>query len=87
MTFLIRAILSFAVVSGFLLAVAVLFYRGIPTENEQLLSYMLGQLSGFVGALVAFYFGSSHGSEAKTALMADSASGRPNDPLHVEVEQ
>lgn len=77
----IRAFLAFVLVSGFMAAIIALFINSIPTSNEQLLSYMLGQLSGFVAAIVAFDFGSSRASEHKTELL----NAAPGDPQQVEV--
>jgi hypothetical protein len=44
---------------------------------------MLGQLSGFVAAIVAFDYGTSRGSEAKTDILAERPSGQPDDPVNV----
>ena len=66
---LMRGFLSGVVVMGFMVALIALFRHSIPASNEQLLSYMLGQLSGYVGAIMLFEFGSSRGSEAKTELL------------------
>ena len=82
-TNIMRAFLSAAIVSGFLIALVALFRQEIPTANEQLLSYMLGQLSGFVAAIVAFDYGTSRGSEAKTDILAERPSGQPDDPVNV----
>lgn len=47
-----EALITFAVVV-FLAALAVLFWAPIPAANEQLIGYMLGQLSGFISAIIA----------------------------------
>lgn len=80
----IRMVLAAVVVAGFMAALIALFFRAIPAANEQLLSYMLGQLSGFVAAIMAFNFGSSQGSEDKTAILSNRPTGQPEDPVHVE---
>lgn len=56
-----------ALILAFVVAVGLLFAMAIPEKNEQLLSYMLGQLSGFVAAIVAFHYVSSKADEDKTA--------------------
>ena len=83
-TTIMRGFLTTSIVSGFLFAVFALFRQEIPTANEQLLSYMLGQLSGFVAAIVAFDYGTSRGSEAKTDILAERPTGQPDDPVNVE---
>ena len=47
---------AFVLTSAFIGAIVMLSWRGIPPSNEQLLTYMLGQLSGFVAAAVGVYF-------------------------------
>ena len=88
-----RAFLAVLLVAGFMAALVALFRQAIPQSNEQLLSYMLGQLSGFVAAIVSFDFGSSRGSEQKTELLSQSPTetqkvevvNPPTDPVQVEV--
>lgn len=71
---LIAGLLAAVLVAAFIGAIIMLSWREIPRTNEQLLTYMLGQLSGFVAAAVGVYF----------ARRADSSpSGSPDDPLSV----
>jgi len=86
-----RGSVAAAVLLGFELALAVLFWREIPKANEQLLTYMIGQLSGFAGAAVAFYLSTSKSSADKSDVIAqmvgkDTATGKAGDPVHVEGE-
>lgn len=53
----VREPMGAVLIAGFLLAIGLLFWRAVPKPNEQLVTYMLGQLSGFVAAVVAFRFG------------------------------
>ena len=70
----IAAILAGILISAFIGAIIMLSWREIPKTNEQLLTYMLGQLSGFVSAAVAMYF----------VRRADGRpSGAADDPLSV----
>lgn len=55
-TDLIAGVLAFVLTAAFIGAIVMLSWRGIPPSNEQLLTYMLGQLSGFVAAAVGMYF-------------------------------
>lgn len=72
-----RTYIGAAVVAAFIIAGGLLFAFAIPKTNEQLLTYMLGQLSGLATAIVSFHFGSSRGSEEKTAAMAALNDGTP----------
>ena len=79
--------------------VATLFYClrfVLPEQNKDLTTYMLGQLSGFVGTAIALYFGASQSDEKRaetdrhlTQTLAETAkavatapSGAEGDPLH-----
>ena len=48
--------LGVVLVIAFVSAIGVLFFHAIPKSNEQLITYMLGQLSGFVGGVVAYHY-------------------------------
>lgn len=62
----LRDVIGVALISGFLLAIFVLFGRPIPQSNEQLIVYMLGQLSGFVAGVVSYHYVLSKQSETAT---------------------
>lgn len=51
-----REVLGAVLVAGFIAALSLLFWVTIPKPNEQLITYMLGQLSGFVSAVVAYHY-------------------------------
>lgn len=68
--------LAFILTSAFIGAIVMLSWRSIPSSNEQLLTYMLGQLSGFVAAAVGVYF----------ARRPDSPpSGTTDDPVQAQI--
>lgn len=80
-----------SLIVGFLGALGLLFWHPIPGQNEQLIIYMLGQLSGFVSGVIASYFVLAAGArelEAKrvenTAKMLDTigaaTASTPNRP-------
>lgn len=52
----LRDTLGIGLVIAFVGALFVLFWKAIPTENEQLIVYMLGQLSGFVAGVVSYHY-------------------------------
>lgn len=75
---IIGGILAGVLVAAFIGAIVMLSWREIPKTNEQLLTYMLGQLSGFVAAAVGVYF----------ARRAESPpSGTAEDPVHTQIGQ
>ena len=73
---IIAGFLAGALVAAFIGAIVMLSWREIPKSNEQLLTYMLGQLSGFVAAAVGVYFARRPESPP---------SGTNEDPLKMEV--
>lgn len=73
---IIAGVLAFFLTLAFIGSIVMLSWREIPKSNEQLLTYMLGQLSGFVAAAVGVYF----------ARRPDSTpAGTHEDPLQMNV--
>jgi hypothetical protein len=72
---LIAGLLAAFLTLAFIGAIVMLSWRSIPKDNEQLLTYMLGQLSGFVAAAVGVYF--SRRAEDK------GPTGTPEDPVSI----
>lgn len=70
MSHLFRDIIGGCLIGGFLGAGAALYVVPVPTSNHDLIVFMLGQLSGFVGGVVAYHYGTSAGSQRKTDLLA-----------------
>lgn len=75
---MVRNLLGGWFAGSFIGALAALYLLPIPAENKDLIVFMLGQLSGFTGAVVAFNFGTTKGSADKTQLLAGRAIG--DDP-------
>lgn len=73
---IIAGMLAASLVSAFIGAIVMLSWREIPKSNEQLLTYMLGQLSGFVAAAVGVYF--SRRAESPP-------SGTADDPVKTQI--
>lgn len=67
-------------IMGFLGAGAALYVAPVPADNHDLIVFMLGQLSGFVGGVVAFHYGTSAGSQRKTDLLAQAGKDPANVP-------
>lgn len=56
-----------AMIGGFLGSLITLFVIPIPRSNEQLITYMIGQLSGFAGGIIAYHYASKSGEQALEA--------------------
>lgn len=69
---LLANVIGCALVSGFLGALAALFIIPIPPENKELIIYMLGQLSGFAGGIVAYHYTSKAGEAELDAKRAEN---------------
>lgn len=84
-----RGALAVLLIAAFGYALYVLFDAVIPKENEQLLTYMLGQLSGMVTMALGFWFTTSQSSHRKDEIIAtmagqtEQATGKPDDPVNV----
>ena len=63
----LRDYIGVGLIFAFVTAMFLLFWRAIPASNEQLIVYMLGQLSGFVGSVVAFHYVMSKMNDQATA--------------------
>lgn len=65
-----RNALGGALIASFIGAMITLFIVPIPPENEQLITYMLGQISGFAGGIVSYHYASTASSAQKNELLA-----------------
>lgn len=86
-----RGFLVLFLLGAFQLALFALFKWEVPAGNKEIVIYMLGQLSGFVGAGIIFYFGTTQSSREKTDAISEIArhdaerpTGQPDDPVHVD---
>ena len=86
-----RGFLVLFLLAAFQLALFALFKWEVPAGNKEIVIYMLGQLSGFVGAGIIFYFGTTQSSREKTDAIseiarheADRPTGEPDDPVTVK---
>jgi len=69
---IVPALLTWFLVTAFVGAMAALFMREVPIANRDILVYMVGQLSGFAAAAVAFWLGTTRDSARKTDLLAQA---------------
>lgn len=69
------AILAFAITAGFFGMLGVMMFEDLPVTGQEALLVMLGSLGTGWVAVVSYYFGSSAGSTAKSALLAKKGIG------------
>lgn len=73
-TRLLANVIGGALISGFIGALFALFVVPIPKGNEQIVTYMIGQLSGFAGGIVAYHYTLTAGArELDAARTANTA--------------
>lgn len=72
-TWTFKDALGLALIAAFIAALFILFWKAIPPANEQLIVFMLGQISGFVGGVVSSHYGSKHGEEQQEAQRQETA--------------
>lgn len=80
-----RFYLAACLTIAFISAVGALFWKGIPTDNKDLVNYMLGQLSGMTTMALGLYFLNKAGQDAaddkkteNTGKMADAITAAAN---------
>lgn len=84
----LMALMAGAHTVGFYLTLVALMFLPIPDQNRELVSMMIGHLSGFVAGIVTYHFGSSSESADKNATigtLAETAklAGESLAPTHV----
>lgn len=67
-----RNLLAFMLVGMFVGAIPALMWKDIPKANEQLITYMMGQLSGMALMALGFYFVNKVGQDALDAKRSDN---------------
>lgn len=59
-------VLALGVVGLAFLLIAVLMFKNVPTDQQQIIIFALGFITSAAGQVLSFYFGSSQGSKDKT---------------------
>lgn len=67
----LQFVTAISVLVAFLVIVFVLLFRPIPDANKDAVMLLLGAISGSVGTMVAFYYGSSKGSAKKDEVIKE----------------
>lgn len=68
----VRNLIACVLIVVFVGTVPLLVWKTIPTDNEQLLTYILGQLSGMATTALAFYFTTKAGEAVLDAKRAEN---------------
>jgi hypothetical protein len=59
-------ILALGTVSLAFMFIAILMFRDVPVDQQQMVIFALGFITSSAGQVLSFYFGSSQGSKDKT---------------------
>jgi hypothetical protein len=65
--------LAYAITLGFFGVLTFMMLKTVPTESRDILNIMLGALGTSWTGVIAYYYGSTAGSHAKSELLAKSA--------------
>lgn len=68
----LRDVIGAGLIGSFIATIFMLMYKAIPPSNEQLIVYMLGQLSGFVAGVVAYHYVTKSGEKELDAQRVDN---------------
>lgn len=66
-----RNLLAFLLVGAFISCLPVFTFKIIPSENKDIITYMVGQLSGMATMALGFYFVNKVGQDAAEAKRVD----------------
>jgi hypothetical protein len=64
-------ILALGTVSLAFMFIAILMFRDVPVDQQQMVIFALGFITSSAGQVLSFYFGSSQGSKDKTKEIQD----------------
>ncbi len=67
-----RNALAFFLIGSFVGAIVTMTFRSIPSDNKDLLTYMVGQLSGMATMALGFYFTKGAGQDALDAKKSEN---------------
>lgn len=67
-----RNLLAFVLVGAFISCLPVFTFKVIPTQNKDIIVYMVGQLSGMALMALGFYFTNKVGQDALDAKRSDN---------------
>lgn len=62
----LRDVIGCAMIGAFVGALFAMFWKTIPPENSDVITYMIGQLSGFAATIIAYHYASNASSQQAT---------------------
>jgi len=65
------AILAYGILGGLFLLVGLMAFHAVPQESREVISVMIGSLATMAIGVKEYFFGSSSGSAAKTAILSE----------------
>lgn len=80
-----RNLLAFMLIGAFVTVLPVLIWKVIPKDNEQIITYMLGQLSGMATLALGYYFVNKAGQDAADAKKSENT-GKLADAIRATAE-
>lgn len=81
----LRDFIGTFLVAAFVGVIFLLLYRAIPKDNEQLIVYMIGQLSGFAAGVVGYHFVTKAGEKELDAQRTENT-GKALDAIKAAQE-
>lgn len=69
-----RNLLAFLLIGAFVSTIPLFVYKVIPDANKDIITYMVGQLSGMALTALGFYFVNKAGQDAIDAKRAETTS-------------
>ncbi|MES1985465.1 MAG: hypothetical protein V4461_10980 [Pseudomonadota bacterium] len=66
--------LAFFLISAFVAVLPLMFFKSIPEDNKDIITYIVGQLSGMATMALGFYFTTKAGADALDAKRAETTS-------------
>lgn len=67
-----RYVLAFFLVAAFVSALPFFIFKNIPEQNKDIITYMVGQLSGMAATAIGFYFVNKAGQDTLDAKKSDN---------------
>lgn len=65
------AVLSLIIIPGFFLILLIIMLHPIQDSSRSVIDLLIGFLGGSLGQIIAFYFGTTHGSQEKTRMLGN----------------
>lgn len=75
-----KNLLAFALVGAFIACIPLFVYKTIPDANKDIITYMVGQLSGMALTALGFYFVNKAGQDALEQVRAENT-GKAMDAI------